>query len=112
MSKTLTPLKISLPVLFSIIFIFLTSLNAKSQTVKYDTVKKQKYVLVDVEKTYERIIDKGYESIEMFESLGNYYYEHNNLRKSKLYFDKLFGKYSISQISSKSIERYQIIKKL
>jgi len=112
MTKTPPSPKINLQILFSITFILLISLNAKSQTVKYDTVKKQKYVLVDVEKTYERIIDKGYESIEMFESLGNYYYEHNNLRKSKLYFDKLFGKYNTSQISPKSIERYQIIKKL
>lgn len=98
-------------ILFSFIFIFLVSSNAKSQTVKYDSINKQKYILVDVQKTYERIVDKGYESVEIFESLGNYYYENNNLKKSKLYFDKLFGKYSISQISLKSRERYQLMKK-
>lgn len=111
MRKILTSLKNNSAILFSIVFIFLVSLNAKSQTVKYDSVNKQKYILVDVQKTYERIVDKGYESAEIFESLGNYYYENNNLKKSKLYFDKLFGKYSISQISLKSRERYQLMKK-
>ncbi|PJJ07002.1 hypothetical protein CLU83_0130 [Flavobacterium sp. 1] len=111
MRKFLTSLKNNPAILFSFVFIFLVSLNAKSQTVKYDSVNKQKYILVDVQKTYERIVDKGYESAEIFESLGNYYYENNNLKKSKLYFDKLFGKYSISQISLKSRERYQLMKK-
>ncbi|WP_281637563.1 hypothetical protein [Flavobacterium marginilacus] len=111
MRKFLRSLKNSPAPIFSIAFIFFFCLNAKSQTVKFDSVKKQKYILVDVEKTYERIVDKGYESAEMFESLGNYYYENNNLKKSKLYFDRLFGKYSLSQISSKSIERYKLIKK-
>lgn len=110
MRKFLISLKNNPTILFSIAFIFLFSLNAKSQTVKFDSVKKQKYVLVDVQKTYERITEKGYESLEMYESLGNYYYENNNLKKSKLYFDKLFGKYSLSKISLKSRERYQLMK--
>nr|WP_315203393.1 hypothetical protein [uncultured Flavobacterium sp.] len=111
MRKTLTFLNTNLVMLFSFAFIFLVSLNAKSQTVKYDSVKKQKYILVDVPKTYERIVNKGYESVEIFECLGNYYYENNNLKKSKLYFDKLFGKYNLSQISLKSRERYLLMKK-
>ena len=98
--------------LFSIVFLFLSPLNVKSQTVRYDSINKQKYIMVDAQKTYERIADKGYESIEIYESLGNYYYENKNLFKSKLYFDKLFGKYSLSQISAKSIERYKLIQKL
>lgn len=109
-SAKLSNFKLSL--LFSFAFIIVTSFSAKSQTVRYDSVSKKKYVMVDVQKTYERIADKGYESAEIFESLGNYYYENNNIKKSKLYFDKLFGKYSLSQISSKSIERYKLIGKL
>jgi hypothetical protein len=111
MEKTAKPSKYNLPLFFSIAFILLAILNANSQTVRYDSITKQKYVLVDVEKTYERIVDKGYESVELFESLGNYYYENKNFLKSKLYFDKLFGKYNLSQISKKSIERYHIISK-
>jgi TPP-dependent 2-oxoacid decarboxylase len=102
--------KINLLLFFSTSFLFLGLLNANSQTVHYDSVQKQKYVLIDVHKTYERITDKGYESVEMFEYLGNYYFDCNNLKKSKLYFDKLFEKYNLSQISQKSIERYKKIK--
>jgi hypothetical protein len=83
--------------------------NVQSQTVHYDSITKQKYVLVNVENTYERIVNKGYESIELFETLGNYYYDNKNFKKSKIYFDKLFGKYNLSQISKKSIDRYQTI---
>jgi hypothetical protein len=111
MKKTAKTPKIIIPLFFSLAFILLTITNANSQTVRYDSISKQKYVLVDVEKTYERIVDKGYESVELFESLGNYYYENKNFKKSKLYFDKLFGKYNLSQISQKSIERYHIISK-
>jgi hypothetical protein len=109
MKKKPNPSKIKLPLLFSFAFILNIGLHANSQTVQYDSVSKQKYVLVNVQKTYERIIEKGYESVELFESLGNYYYENKNFTKSKLYFDKLFAKYSLSQISKKSIERYQLV---
>jgi hypothetical protein len=112
MKKTYNLSNLNLTLFFSFVFIVFASLQAKSQTVRYDSVKKQKYILVDVQKTYERIVDKGYESVEIYESLGNYYFENNNFKKSKLYFDKLFGKYSLSLISSKSIERYKSIQKL
>jgi hypothetical protein len=109
MKTTAKPLKNNFPLILGFVFILLITLNANSQTVQYDSVSKQKYVMVNVQKTYERIIEKGYESVELFESLGNYYYENKNFTKSKLYFDKLFNKYSLSQISKKSIERYQLV---
>lgn len=112
MKKTAETSKIKSTLFFILPFLFLVIFNANSQTVHYDTIKKQKYVQIDIHKTYERIINNGYESIEMFENLGNYYFECKNFQKSKLYFDKLFRKYNLSQISSKSIERYKIIGKL
>ena len=81
--------------------------NVQAQSVATDSIKTKKYISVDVPKTYERIIAKGYDSIELFDYLGNYYYSVNNLEKSKLYFDLLFKKYKISQISAKSIEIYK-----
>jgi len=110
MDKKNSPSNFNLLYVFCYTFLFLVSFSAKSQTVQFDTVKKQKYVMVDVQKTYERIIEKGYESAEIFESLGNYYYENKNFKKSKLYFDQLFKKYKLSQISPQSIERYKLIK--
>ncbi|CAN1565347.1 hypothetical protein MCETHM1_02875 [Flavobacteriaceae bacterium] len=109
MIKKISPHRLFFCFFLSLFIALLLSSKSYSQTVRYDSVSKQKYVLVNVQKTYERIIEKGYESAELFESLGNYYYENKNFTKSKLYFDKLFAKYSLSQISKKSIERYHTI---
>jgi hypothetical protein len=110
MKKTTQPTKVNLISLFTFSCVFLAIFNTKAQKVHYDSISKQKYVLIDVHKTYERITSKGYESVEMYEYLGNYYFECSNFKKSKIYFDKLFEKYSLSQISPKSIERYKTIK--
>jgi hypothetical protein len=91
------------------LFVLLASFKVNSQTITYDSISKQKVVLIDVHKTYERVIDKGYASIEMFEYLGNYYYKDKDFQKSKLYFDMLFKKYKLSQISQKSIELYKTL---
>jgi len=107
MKKNIRPLKNNLSIIFCLVFIFTAIITMHSQTVKYDSVNKQKYVMVDVQKTYERIVNKGYESPEIYEYLGNYYYDNNNPRKSKLYFDKLFNNYTQFPFSKKSIERYK-----
>jgi hypothetical protein len=110
MKKPTQTSKVNFLLFFTFSWVFLATFNAKAQKVHYDSINKQKYVLIDVSKTYERITSQGYESIEMYEYLGNYYFECSNFKKSKLYFDKLFEKYNLSQISSKSIERYKSIK--
>jgi hypothetical protein len=102
--------KINSLLFFTLSFLFLGLSNTYSQKVHYDSIKKQKYVFIDVRKTYERVINEGYESVQMYEYLGNYYFDCNNLEKSKLYFDKLFKKYKLSQITPKSIQRYKSIK--
>ena len=96
-------------IFFIFSFVLLGIFNAHSQTVFYDSISKQKYAVVDVHKTYERVIEKGYDSVEMFEYLGNYYYKSKDYQKSKLYFDILFKKYKLSQISQKSIELYKTL---
>lgn len=102
-------LKKNLLVFFIFSFISLVTFKANSQTVIYDSISKQKVALIDVHKTYERVIDKGYASIEMYEYLGNYYYKDKDFQKSKLYFDMLFKKYKLSQISEKSIQLYKTL---
>ena len=109
MKKSETTLRRNLLGFFIFSFIVLGTFKAHSQTVFYDSINKQKYALIDVHKTYERIIDKGYDSIEMFEYLGNYYYQSKDFEKSKLYFDILFKKYKLSQISPKSIALYKML---
>ena len=109
MKEIETALKRNSSVFFIFSFLLLGVCNANSQTVFYDSISKQKYALIDVPKTYERVIEKGYDSIQMLEYLGNYYYKDKDFQKSKLYFDMLFKKYKLSDISSKSIERYKTL---
>ncbi|MBC7845978.1 MAG: hypothetical protein H7Y10_05760 [Flavobacterium sp.] len=91
---------------FILLFLLFGVSDVFSQTVFYDSINKKKYAKIDVHATYERVIQKGYESIEMLEYLGNYYYKDKDFQKSKLYFDMLFKKYNLTQISTKSIDLY------
>lgn len=106
MRKTTATSRIKLSRFFIISFLLFGITNTFSQTVFYDSINKKKYAKVDVHATYERVIQKGYESVEMLEYLGNYYYKDKDFQRSKLYFDMLFKKYKIAQISSKSIDLY------
>jgi lipoprotein NlpI len=109
MREVITTSKKKSSIFFIFSFVLLGICNAYSQTVVYDSISKQKYAIIDVHKTYERVIEKGYDSVEMFEYLGNYYYKSKDFQKSKLYFDILFKKYKLSQISQKSIELYKTL---
>jgi hypothetical protein len=106
MKKKTAKSKMKLSGFLILSFLVFSVSNAFSQTVYYDTISKKNYAKIDVHATYERVIQKGYESIEMLEYLGNYYYKDKDYQKSKLYFDRLFKKYKIAQISSKSIDIY------
>lgn len=106
MKDKYAPLQLRISRLFILTIFLLSFLNARSQKIYYDSINKQKFALVQVYKTYERVIAKGYSSVEMYEYLGNYYYETKDYNKSKHYFDLLFKKYKLSQISLKSKEIY------
>lgn len=51
---------------------------------------KKKYVYVDDMKTYERVEEKGYKSIEIFQKLGNSYYSNSEPDKSSRWYSELF----------------------
>lgn len=101
--------KLNIALFIVCLFILLASQKANSQSIIYDSISKQKVAFVDVRKTYERVVDKGYGSVEMFEYLATYYYKDKDFLKSKLYFDMLFKKYKLSQISKNSIELYKTL---
>jgi hypothetical protein len=103
------PLQLNRTFFFVLAFFLLASFRATSQNVLYDSISKQKVALIDVRKTYERLIDKGYSSVEMLEYLGNYYYKEKDFQKSKLYFDMLFKKYKLSEISQNSVALYKTL---
>ncbi|GIZ08226.1 hypothetical protein [Flavobacterium sp. UMI-01] len=109
MKRKQSEAKINLSLFSLLLFLLLGFSSGYAQCVKTDSLTSKKYASVDVPKTYERIIAKGYESLEMFDYLGHYYYKVNDLEKAKTYFDLLFKKYPIAKISQTSIEVYRKI---
>jgi tetratricopeptide (TPR) repeat protein len=79
-------------ILLYITLISIVSLNSYSQKKTVTTVKKNATVTnIDAIKTYERVAEKGYKSIEIFKKLGDAYYFNKDLDKAEKWYDKLFA---------------------
>ncbi|MES2240307.1 MAG: flagellar motor protein MotB [Bacteroidota bacterium] len=50
----------------------------------------QSYAYVNVTKTYERVAEKGYKSIDLFQKLGNAFYADLNMTKAAKWYGELF----------------------
>ena len=82
-----------------IALISILSLNVYAQkskttkTAKPTTVEKKQdsYANVDAVKTYERVADKGYKSIDMFKKLGNDSFFNNKLDLAAKWYGELFA---------------------
>lgn len=67
-------------------------LQVSAQNENYTTGKvSEKYVCVDVIKTYEKVAAKGYKSIDLFQKLGNSSYAICNLDKAATWYGELFA---------------------
>lgn len=51
---------------------------------------KDKYAYIDVIKTYERVAEKGYKSVDLFQKLGNSYYSYAEMDKAAKWYGELF----------------------
>lgn len=51
----------------------------------------EKYVYVNVTKTYERVAEKGYKSIDLFQKLGNAFYTNLEMEKAARWYGELFA---------------------
>ena len=77
------------PILFKNIDTPKINLNAKTTT---DSPKKTgDYVYVDVLKTYERMSEKGYKSIDILKKVCNVYFFDDQLQKAAKCYDQLFS---------------------
>ncbi len=47
---------------------------------------------IDIIKVYEKVVEDGYESIQIFEKLANSNYERGNYTEAKKWFEKWFNK--------------------
>ncbi|TRX36154.1 hypothetical protein FNW52_09010 [Flavobacterium sp. ZT3R18] len=47
---------------------------------------------IDIIKTYERVVEKGYETLDILKKLANSYFFDNQLEKAEKYYSKIFSK--------------------
>ena len=68
------------------------SFKIYSQNEKFYVTNKinDKYAYIDVIKTYERVAEKGYKSVDLFQKLGNSYYSFAELDKAAKWYSELF----------------------
>ena len=73
--------------------VFIISMNNYAQKTKEAKADKlyDKYAYVDAIKTYERLYEKGYKSVDMLQKLGDSYYFKADLDNSAKYYTELFN---------------------
>ena len=71
--------------------------------------KKDSYAYIDVIKTYERVSDKGYESIDMLKKVGNSYFFNDEFDKAEKCYSKLFS--ITADVEPEYYYRYSIVLK-
>ena len=79
-------------VFFYITIISLVSFKGNAQDSKFYVTDKisDKYAYIDVIKTYERIAEKGYKSVDLFKKLGDSYYSNADFNKAAKWYCELF----------------------
>lgn len=75
----------------AIISVFSFSSYAQKTKIVAADKKYDSYAYIDAIKTYERIAEKGYKSVDMFQKLGNSYYFNSELEKAAKWYDELFA---------------------
>ena len=79
-----------------VIYLFvisILSLNVYSQKLKVAKAEKEidKFAYVDAIKTYERLFEKGYKSVDMLQNLGDAYYFKADLENAAKWYTELFA---------------------
>ena len=80
-------------ILLYITIISVFSFNSYAQKNKAVTADKKydSYAYIDAIKTYERVAEKGYKSVDMFQKLGNAYYFNSEFEKAAKWYTELFA---------------------
>jgi hypothetical protein len=80
-------------ILLYLTIISVYSVNIYSQNEKKSVVviNQNRYAKIDVIKTYERVAEKGYKSIDMFKQIGDSHYSNFNFEKAARWYCELFA---------------------
>jgi outer membrane protein OmpA-like peptidoglycan-associated protein/tetratricopeptide (TPR) repeat protein len=86
-------IKTSIQTLIWSAFLSLLAIQGYGQKAKIAAADKEynNYAYIDAIKTYERIAEKGYQSVELFQKLGNAYYFNAELAKAEKWYSELFA---------------------
>ena len=84
-------MKNSILLYITIISVFSFNLYSQKARVTAADKKYDSYAYVDAIKTYERVAEKGYKSVDMFKKLGNAYYFNSELDKAAKWYGELFA---------------------
>lgn len=76
--------------LFICLFSFI-SLSAQQAKLASAEKKYNSLAYIDAIEIYERVAEKGHESTDLFQKLGNSYYFNGNLKEAGKWYEKLFG---------------------
>jgi tetratricopeptide (TPR) repeat protein len=81
--------KMIITILIVIVFSFNT--NAQNENKSNKDKKQSGYANVEAIKTYERVAEKGYKSIDIFRKLGDSHYFNGDMEKAAKWYGELFA---------------------
>lgn len=84
-------MKNSILIYISIIGFISSSMFGQEKAVLSGDKKYEQYSYIDAIKTYERVAEKGYKSVELFKKLGNAYYFNSEFEKAEKWYTELFA---------------------
>ena len=79
-----------IPLCITIVSVFSFNCYAQKAQLASADKKYENFAYIDAIKTYERVAEKGYKSVDMFQKLGNSYYFNGELDKAAKWYDELF----------------------
>lgn len=79
--------------LYTLVFVLSITFGVFAQGSKLNKADKKydKYSYIDAIEIYEKVAEKGYKSVELFEKLGNAYYFNGELDKASKWYSELFA---------------------
>lgn len=84
-------MKNSTLIYITILSVFSFTCYAQKAQIASADKKYDNFAYIDAIKTYERVAEKGYKSVDMFQKLGNSYYFNGELDKAAKWYDELFA---------------------
>jgi outer membrane protein OmpA-like peptidoglycan-associated protein len=87
-SKTMTTMK---NILKKLPLFLLVCFSINAQTVEKGDKQYKDLAYVDAIKTYEKVAEKGYKSVDLFQKLGNSYYFNAKLKEANKWYAELFA---------------------